>query len=87
MDTSDWHRFVDEVVTPRFPAGFTVVHADGQWRDPSGAVTREPAEVMTLMHAGDEGARASVAAVVASYKTRFGQEAVLRERVATCASF
>ena len=32
-----WRRFLDREVTPRFPDGFTVIDASGQWRSP-GAV-------------------------------------------------
>jgi hypothetical protein len=83
----DWQRFLDEVVTPRFPDGLTVVHADGQWRGQSGAVERERAEVLTVLHGGTGDSRKAVSEVVGEYKRRFGQEAVLRERLSACASF
>jgi Protein of unknown function (DUF3574) len=83
----DWQGFLDEVVTPRFPNGLTVVHADGQWRGRSGAVERERAEVLTVLHGGTEDSRKAMSEVVAEYKRRFGQEAVLRERLSACASF
>ena len=84
---AEWRGFLDSVVTPRFPAGLTVVSATGQWRGASGAVERERAEVLTLLHDGSAEARAGVAEVVAEYKRRFRQEAVLRERVPACARF
>ncbi|HSE27251.1 MAG TPA: DUF3574 domain-containing protein [Gemmatimonadales bacterium] len=87
VSDAEWRDFLDEVVTPRFPAGLTVVAAAGQWRGASGAVERERAEVLTVLHAGDGASRAAVAEVVAEYKRRFRQEAVLRERVRTCARF
>lgn len=87
VSDAEWRGFLDEVVTPRFPAGLTVVAAAGQWRGASGAVERERAEVLTVLHAGDGTSRAAVAEVVAEYKRRFRQEAVLRERAATCARF
>lgn len=87
VSDAEWQGFLDEVVTRRFPAGLTVVEAVGQWRGGSGAVERERSEVVTLLHAGDEPARRAVAEVAAEYKRRFRQEAVLRERMATCARF
>jgi len=45
---AEWQEFLDQVVTPRFPMGLTVVEATGQWRDRSGAVERERAEVLTV---------------------------------------
>jgi hypothetical protein len=87
VSETEWQGFLDEVVTPRFPNGLTVVHADGQWRGQSGAVERERAEVLTVLHGGTEASRQAMLEVVGEYKRRFGQEAVLRERLAACASF
>jgi hypothetical protein len=87
VSEGDWQGFLDEVVTPRFPNGLTVVHADGQWRGQSGAVERERAEVLTVLHGGTEVTRKAMSEVIGEYKRRFGQEAVLRERLAACASF
>ena len=87
VSDAEWHGFLDQVLTPRFPAGLTVVHATGQWKGRSGVVEQEPSEIVTLFHAGDAAARTAVAEVTAEYKRRFGQEAVLRERDSTCAAF
>jgi hypothetical protein len=83
----DWRRFLDEVVTPRFPYGLTVVDATGQWRGQTGVVEQERSEIVTVFHAGDAASRQAIADVAAEYKRRFQQEAVLRERLATCARF
>lgn len=87
VSDADWQAFLEAVVTPRFPAGFTVVSAAGQWRGATGAVVRERAEVLTLLHVGDEPSRRAVAEIADEYRRRFGQEAVLRERAPTCARF
>ena len=84
---TEWEEFLSNFVTPRFPSGLTVVHAMGQWRGASGQVEREKTAIVSLLHNGDSTAQASVAAVAAEYKSRFGQEAVLRERIFTCSSF
>jgi hypothetical protein len=84
---AEWRAFLDEVVTPRFPAGLTVVEAVGRWKGESGVVEQERSEIVTLLHAGDAAARQAVEAVAAEYKRRFRQEAVLRERMSTCARF
>src|ERR687898_2065111 len=81
LSDSAWQRFVDEVVTPRFPAGLTIWDAAGQWRGASGKVEREKSKVLTLLHAGDSRSDHLVAQAVGEYKRRFAQEAVLRERV------
>ena len=83
----EWQSFLDQVLTPRFPAGLTVVAASGQWKGKSGLVEQEQSEVVTVFHSGDEAARRAVMEAVVEYKRRFRQEAVLRERVPTCARF
>ena len=87
VSDAEWQRFLDEVVTPRFPAGLTVVEATGQWKGRSGVVEQERSEIVTVFHSGDTAARSAVAEVAVEYKRRFRQEAVLRERAATCARF
>jgi hypothetical protein len=83
----EWQSFLDQVLTPRFPAGLTVVAATGQWKGKSGLVEQERSEVVTVFHSGDEAARQAVMEAVVEYKRRFRQEAVLRERMPTCARF
>jgi hypothetical protein len=84
---AEWQDFLDQVVTPRFPAGLTVVEATGRWQGQSGVVEQERSEIVTLLHSGDDAARRAVAEIAAEYKRRFRQEAVLRERATTCAHF
>ena len=83
----EWQTFLDQVLTPRFSAGLTVVAATGQWKGKSGLVEQERSEVVTVFHSGDEAARRAVMEAVMEYKRRFRQEAVLRERMPTCARF
>ena len=87
VSDSEWYAFLDEVVTPKFPEGLTVVEAVGRWRGATGVVEQERTEIMTLLHDGSPSARQAVSAVGEEYKRRFRQEAVLRERVTTCALF
>jgi hypothetical protein len=83
----EWQRFLSEVVTPRFPDGLTVMEATGQWKGKNGLVEREQSEVVTLLHNGERTKQQAVAELIANYKRRFHQEAVLRERARTCARF
>ena len=87
VSDAEWQAFLNEVVTPRFPAGLTVIAASGQWRGQSGSVEQEQSEIMTLFHGGSEAARRAVQDIMAEYKRRFQQEAVLRERTPTCTRF
>ena len=87
VTAGQWTSFLAEVVTPRFPAGFTTWEADGQWRSADGSLTREPARVLNLVHAGDPIPESAVIAIIEAYKTRYRQEAVLRVRAPVCVSF
>lgn len=87
VDEAQWRAFLRDEVTPRFPQGLSVVEAAGQWRGADGLVVREPARVLTLVHAGSAAEETAVRTIVANYKQRFAQEAVLRLRQPTCASF
>ena len=86
VTAEEWARFLEATVTPRFPQGLTVSLASGQWRGVDGSIVRESTYVLHLMHANDAQSEASVAAIVATYKTQFQQEAVLRVRAKACIS-
>lgn len=81
-----WTGFVEQTVTPRFPDGFTVWQADGQWRGESGKVEREASYVLNVVHAGSAADDQSFAAIIAAYKTQFQQQAVLRVQDEVCAN-
>lgn len=82
-----WAAFLGEVVTPQFPAGLSVWPAAGQWRGEDGRIVREDAQVLTLLHEGEPAQRAAIDAIVAEYKRRFRQEAVLRVKQRVCVAF
>lgn len=83
---ADWDAFVAHEITPRFPAGLTVVNASGQWQGADHQVVREPARVVELVHDGSAALDLRVAEIVALYKQRFQQDSVMvaRTRVDVC---
>ena len=87
VSDAEWQEFLDAVVTPKFPGGFTVIEGTGQWKGRSGVVERERSAVVTVLHTGSAADRGAVAEVAGAYKRRFRQEAVLRERTPACARF
>jgi len=87
VSNAEWLGFLDSVVTPSFPNGFTVVEGTGQWKGQTGAVERERSAIITFLHTGSPADRGRVAQVAGEYKRRFHQEAVLRERTPACARF
>jgi hypothetical protein len=80
VSESDWQKFVDEVVTPRFPDGLTVLDADGQWRGKDGSIAREESKVIVLLYPRKDRKvmNAKIEEIRAEYKKRFAQEAVMR---------
>ena len=86
VSDAEWTVFLRDVVTPRFPAGLTTWRAAGQWRSEDGSLTREDSHVLNLVHAGDAQTESAIRALIAEYKKRYRQEAVLRVRSPACVS-
>ena len=87
VTAEEWSDFLQTEVTPRFPQGLTVQEASGQWRGADGAIVREATHVLQLVHPDDASSNKRVAEIIASYKAKFQQEAVLRVRAGACVSF
>ena len=83
----EWSKFLETVVTPRFPQGLTVTRASGQWRGDDGSIIRESTYVLQLVHPDEAAKERSVTEIAAAYKDRFHQQAVLRLRASACVSF
>jgi hypothetical protein len=75
---SAWSGFLRDVVTPRFPEGITVLRAEGQWRGANGSIVREPSFVLEVVHQRTPAIETALAEIMAEYKRRFQQEAVMR---------
>lgn len=78
VSDAEWTDFLDKEVTPRFPDGLTVLDARGQWRGEKGDVVKEPSKVLVLFHEDNAEMAKRIDEVIAVYKKRFAQEAVLR---------
>jgi hypothetical protein len=84
---AEWSDFLRDEVTPRFPNGFTAWDAAGQWKSSRGSIEREASHVVSILHPPDAPSDAAVRAIVAAYKSRFAQEAVLRVTAGACTSY
>jgi hypothetical protein len=73
-----WDEYLAASVTPRFPDGFTVLEAEGQWRNPQGEIRRIPTRVLLILHPPTAEAEAAIEALRAEFLARFGHVAVLR---------
>ena len=80
LTDAEWSQFVDEVITPRFPAGFTVLSGLGQWRTAAGNIAKENSKVFVVVYPKRERSSAGkkLNEIRAEYKKRFEQESVLR---------
>ena len=72
----EFERFVESEIAPRFPQGFTLLDGTGRWRQADGAVRREPSRLLIVVHPPGDADRL-LREIVARYRDRFGQEAVL----------
>src|SRR6185369_12036202 len=50
VSDEEWNAFLSDVVTPRFPQGLTVWRAEGQWREATGAIVKEPVMIIEILH-------------------------------------
>jgi hypothetical protein len=74
-----WQRFLDEEMTPEFPAGFSVVDAYGQWQSSrDGKIYGLISKVVVILHPATPDDEARIERVRAKFKTLTDQESVLR---------
>ena len=84
----DWQAFVAREIAPRFPEGFSVLEGAGFWRDAKTQKTiSEKSKVVVRMHAAGADADEAIGAIVATYKTQFQQDAVMRVDRPVCTQF
>jgi hypothetical protein len=83
----EWSDFLWDVVTPRFPDGFTAWQGYGQWKSNKGEIQREVSYVVSIVHEPGESAEDGIHVIVEWYKSHFHQESVLRVSSASCISF
>lgn len=83
----EWNDFLDTEVTPRFPRGFTVVDAHGQWQESNGQISKEGSRILIILLPNTITASAYVGAVASAYSDRFDQDSVLESQSPVCAAF
>ena len=83
-----WRSFLSAAVTPRFPAGFTVYDARGQWRDPgTQRVDREATKVVEIAAADTTAMRQGIADIAQAYRKAYDQDSVGIVTSQACAKF
>ncbi|WP_066267863.1 DUF3574 domain-containing protein [Hydrogenophaga palleronii] len=87
VSDEQWQAFVNDSIVLRFPDGFTVWPATGQWRDAAGQPVREASFVLNLVHPANDETSQALKAITARYKERFQQEAVLHVQSGVCVAW
>lgn len=79
VDDAALTQFLDEVVAPRFPAGFTVLRGE-DWRHGAGDAPAVHADAVLLQiaHCETKDAEQALKEVAAAYAERFAQDDVPR---------
>lgn len=78
VSADEWNAFVDQEITPRFPAGVTILDADGQWTSPQGVLVREDSRLIILLHSTSHEEESKIEAIRSQYVKQFSQDAVMR---------
>jgi hypothetical protein len=80
VQEAEFQKFLDEVVTPRFADGFTLLAGYGQFRREDGAIDKEASKLLILLYSAQTTAASSVKIdeIRDTYRRLFDQRSVLR---------
>ena len=83
-----WQRFLSTTLTSRFPDGFTVYDAYGQWMDAKmPKPSHERSKVVEIATADSPASRAAIADIASSYRQAFHQQSVGIVTSTACGAF
>ncbi len=85
VSDAEWAQFLADTVTPRFPAGLSVLNVEGQAREPSGRIVRERTKLLVVVVFDAPAHQVRVREIMEAYNGRFGQHGVFRSEHAVCA--
>ena len=84
VSEADWANFLADEVTPRFPAGLSVLEVAGQYQEPSGQIIRERTKLLVIVVFDAPQHEAKVRAIAGGYAQRFGQHTVFHVERSVC---
>lgn len=88
LTDAEWAEFAAQIITPNFPAGFTVSDGEGQWQNPqTHEITREPTKILLIAAPRSPDLARRLSAIIDAYKARFRQQSVGAITRDSCASF
>jgi hypothetical protein len=78
VSEQEWSAFIDSVVAPALPSGFTVFSATGMWSEHEAArAISERTRMITCIGTDEPALHARIDAIADAYVKRFHQESVL----------
>ena len=86
VSLDEFQQFLDQEVTPRFPAGLTLLGGDGQFRNANGTTIKESSKLLILLYPYERDASRKIESIRAAYAKAFKQESVLRVDGISCVS-
>jgi len=88
VSEAEFNCFIDDVVTPRFPDGLTLLSGYGQFLNSKGILERERSKVLILLYpATTIDASKLIQEIREAYKAAYQQESVLRVDTYVSVSF
>lgn len=80
VSDEEWYKFVDEVVTPKFPSGLTITDVQGQWQNNTGKIIKEKSKLLTLLYPAKlrKSSGNKIEQIRIIYKKMFNQQSVMR---------
>jgi hypothetical protein len=77
VSDAEWEGFVADSLGRYFPDGFTVLDAEGAWRDPrTGKTSHEDTKLVEVAAPDSPATQDALTHVMQDYKTRFHQQSV-----------
>jgi len=74
---AEFADFLNQVVTPAFPAGLTVFDAYGQMQKTDKAIVKQTTKVLLLVHQKTKANADTIQKVISSYRSRYGNPQVM----------
>ena len=87
ISTQQWQHFVDQVITPAFPQGLSVVEARGQWLGNDGVRVSENSRGLLLIYPASKEKSYAIDLIRTRYQQLFAQESVMRIDQPVCVAF
>lgn len=88
VEPVEWQKFIDDVITPKFPDGLSIDKISGQWQDAKTDETiKEESRMVMILYKASPEAEQAIEDIRATYKSQFQQDSVMRLNEMNCVSF